>query len=116
MTTWPPTLTDLKLDLGVDDTRDDAQMQLDLDGAIDYVQRACADTWNFDGTKPWLPNPIGADAFLGTLRLAGRTIYRRRSPDGMVAITDMGAVRIPSSDADIERYLQTGRFSPPAFA
>ena len=106
--------------MGIDDTRDDTQMALDLDAAIAYVQRVCVDVWNFDGTRPWLPAPTDStrngDLFLGTLRVAGRTVWRRRSPDGMVGANDLGAVRVPSSDVDIERMLQTGRYSGPAFA
>lgn len=116
MSAWPATLADLKLDIGITDTDSDAQMQLDLDAAIAYVERVLADVWNFDGTKPWLPAPIGADAYLGTLRIAGRTIYRRRSPDGMVGAADGLAIRVPSTDADIERLLQTNRYSGPMFA
>lgn len=120
MSTWPPVLADLKLDMGIADTRDDTKMALDLAAAIAYVQATCADDWNFDGTKPWLALPtnvlVNGGLFLGTLRLAGRTVWRRRSPDGMVAAADLGNVRVPSSDVDIERMLGTGRYSKPLFA
>lgn len=115
MATWPPTLAQLKVDMKIADTRDDAAMALDLAAAISYVQRVLADRWNFDGTLPNLPAPVGDDLALGTLRLAARSVYRRRSPDGTVGASDIGAVRVPSTDADIERLLQTGRYAPMRF-
>lgn len=102
--------------MGINDTRDDAQMAFDLAAAVAYVARVCGDRWNFDGSRPDLPTPIGDDAWLGTLRLAARTVYRRRSPDGSLGASDIGAVRVPSTDADIERLLQTGRYAPMRFA
>lgn len=63
------------------------------------------------GRKP--PPP---DLHLGTLRLAGRWHTRRRSPDGLVAMAELGMGRVPSFDPDIERLLKIGRFRGAVFA
>lgn len=56
------------------------------------------------------------DLFLGTIRLAHRWHVRRRSPDGLVNMSDLGTARVPSFDPDIERLLGIGRYSGPVFA
>jgi hypothetical protein len=116
--TWPPVLADFKNDMDVpsDDTRNDTQYAIDLASAIAFVEAVCADQWNFDLTKPWLPAPVDALAWQGTLRLAARYAYRRRSPDGMVNMGDAGGVKIPTTDLDIDRMLRIGAYSPPTFA
>lgn len=97
---WPPTLQDLKDDLAITDTRDDASLQRQLDAAIAYVGRAKGDALlNAD-----------ADTELGTLRLAGRWFTRRRSPDGLVTAGELGTSIIPGFDSDIEKLLEIGRY------
>lgn len=56
------------------------------------------------------------DLILGTLRLAGRWHTRRRSPDGLVSMAELGAARVPSFDPDIERLLKIGRYRGAVFA
>ena len=100
------TLADLKNDLGLDDSRDDEALQANLDAAVAFVERIYPD----------LGDEVPADIKLGTIRLAGRWFTRRRSPDGLVTMGDLGAARIPSIDPDIERLLRIGRFRGPVFA
>jgi hypothetical protein len=50
------------------------------------------------------------------LRLAGRWHTRRRSPDGLVAMAEMGAARVTSFDPDIDRLLRIGRHKRPRVA
>jgi len=119
--TWPVTLENLKEDLKIDanDTREDGRMAGDLASAIAYVTRVRRGAFQFDPLDPaqWdLPLPT-EDICLGTLRLAGRWVKRRRSPDGIVAVSqEMGTGRVPSFDADIDRMLGIGRHQGPVFA
>lgn len=115
---WPPDIGELKLDLrsrGEDpaalDT-DDARLQPLLNAAVSFVQRV-RPRFNYDGDLGSdLPDPT-ADLRLGTLRLAGRWHTRRRSPDGLVEMGELGAGRVPSFDPDIERLLRIGRHALP---
>lgn len=105
------TLAELKTDLDFEviDNRDDVPLQDCLDAAITFVERIHPQYFVEGATVP-------ADIKLGTLRLAGRWFTRRRSPDGLVSMADLGAARIPSVDPDIERLLRIGRFRGPVFA
>lgn len=111
---WPPTLDALKRDAAIDDTRDDVELQAQLDAAVSFVERARAGAFAFEG-QVGLPAP-GADLELGTIRLAVRWQTRRRSPDGLIAMAELGSSRVPSFDADIERLLGIGRYAGPVFA
>lgn len=197
---WPPTLAELKSDLGITDTRDDARLATVLNASVAFVERVRpefgypgtpdvgdlvnlvltgaddqGDPANFgtvtlavelpDGTTdatPVVDNPPSTtgryvfayavaqvghhnarwtttgpvsvvtewftvrtsarrraptpDLHLGTLRLAGRWHTRRRSPDGLVAMAELGAARVPSFDPDIERLLKIGRYARAVFA
>ncbi|MEV6879550.1 hypothetical protein [Amycolatopsis sp. NPDC051128] len=115
MVTWPPPLADLKADMKVPGTGDDVVLQANLDAAVTFVQRVRSDV-------DYRPNPLpdakipDADLVLGTLRLAGRWFTRRRSPEALVDMGEMGSARVPSFDPDIERLLCIGRFRGPVFA
>jgi hypothetical protein len=112
---WPPTLDDLKVDLKIDDDRDDVRLQQTLDAAIAFVKRVRPDL-KFD-VDPLCDDPMpDADFVLGTIRLAGRWHVRRRSPDGLIDAGDMGTSRIPGVDVDIARMLGIDRFRGPCFA
>lgn len=112
---WPPTLADLKDDLGKtpEDVRDDARLTVQLNAAIAHVKKLRAGSLNFDN-DPFsdLPSP-GEDIALGAVRLAGRWHNRRRSPDGLVDMGELGSSRIPTLDPDIERLLGVGRYREP---
>lgn len=115
---WPPTLDELKDDMKIDldDTRDDVRLAQVFDAAVVFVARQRRSSFNFDGDlSSALPEPT-ADIVLGTLRLAGRWHIRRRSPDALIQMADMGASRVPSFDPDIDRLLGIGRFAGPVFA
>lgn len=111
MATFPPHLSDVKVDLRIDDAVDDEALSLCLDAACDFVRRRLGGKYNLDSdplsTLPGTPS----DVTLGTVRLAGRWYTRRRSPDGLIATADFGTSRIPSIDADIERLLRIGRYA-----
>lgn len=114
---WPPTLADLKLDMKIDedDDRDDERLTKVLDASVSFVERV-RPCFNYQADPlSESPDPT-ADLALGTLRLAGRWHIRRRSPDGLVQMGELGASRIPSFDPDIERLLGIGRFAPARFA
>ncbi len=111
--TWPPTLDELKTDMGVTDTRDDARLQLVLDASVAFVQRVRSDLEYASDSTTGKPEP-GGDVRLGTLRLASRWHTRRRSPDALVTMgVEMGSARVPSLDPDIERLLRIGRHVRP---
>src|SRR5438128_8076464 len=113
---WPPALVALKDDMNnIEDDRDDDALGRMLDASVSFVQRVRP---KFNYTADPLsvhPEPT-ADLVLGTLRLAGRWHTRRRSPDALVAMGELGSARVPSFDADIERLLGIGRFAPARFA
>lgn len=116
---WPPQLDDLKAELRIErtDTRDDANLQVVLDAAVDYVEEHRAGDFAFLGTEvdaddvalPVPPQRI----HLGTVRLAVRWHTLRRSPDGLVDAGEFGTVRVPNVPADIERLLGLGNFRRP---
>jgi len=113
MSTWPPTLDDLKDDRGIDSTddRNNDRLQMVLDAAVAFVERVRSGDYRFDlqdATQTFLPTPT-ADLWLGTLRLAGRWHQRRQSPDALIQMAEMGAGRVPSFDADIDRLLGIGQ-------
>lgn len=111
---WPPELDELKDDMKIEasDTRDDERLQLVLDAAVSFVQRV-RPRFNYTGDLGSdLPDPT-ADLRLGTLRLAGRWHTRRRSPDALVEMGEMGTGRVPSIDPDIDRLLRIGRHAKP---
>ena len=115
--TWPPELEVLKGDLNIplDDPRDDVVLQQQLDAAVAFVQRVRPGFNYDDDALDDSPVPT-ADLELGTVRLAGRWFTRRRSPDALVAMGDLGSTRIPSFDPDIERLLGIGKYRGPVFA
>jgi hypothetical protein len=116
---WPPTLADLKLDMGPEyenTTADDERLQLVLDAAVAFVERVRAGEFNFTADPDsQLPAPSD-DLILGTLRLAGRWHTRRRSPDGLLQLGELGSGRVPTVDQDVAQMLGIGRFRGMAFA
>lgn len=108
---WPPKLPDLKTDLSIKDDRDDAVLTMQLAAAVGFVERYHRGRYEFDPVfgVSGLPTP-GPEMELGTLRLAGRWWSRRRSPDGLVAMGDLGTNTIPGFDSDLERMLEMGRY------
>lgn len=105
------TLDELKsqMKIGTDDTRDDAALQLRLDAAVSFVERVRKGQFKFDDdplNEAPAPTP---DLKLGTYMLAARWHTRRRSPDGLIAMAEMGAARVTSFDPDIDRLLRIGR-------
>jgi hypothetical protein len=111
----PPELADLKQDLNIPDTRDDAVLQVELDAAIAYAM-AVRPELNYDADV-FNPRPAPSAAFrLGVIRQAGRWHARRRSPDATIAMGDLGTSRVPSFDPDIERMMGIGRYKGPTFA
>lgn len=106
------TLAQLKNDLGIEikDTRDDLTLTGVLNSAVSYVERLRSGDFNFtDDVLSELPVPT-EDLKLGTIRLAGRWFNRRRSPDGLVNMQEMGVGRVPSFDPDIDRLLGIGKY------
>lgn len=113
---WPPQLAELKSDLGVTDTRDDATLTSCLAAAVAFVERVRASSFNFDeDPESDLPAPT-AEIELGALRLAGRWHARRKSPAALIEMGEFGAARVPSFDSDIERLLGIGRYRGPVIA
>jgi hypothetical protein len=112
---WPPTLDDLKVDLKIDDSRDDGQLQQDLDAAIAFAKRVRPDLKFEADPLSDVPEPED-DFILGVIRLAGRWYARRRSPDGLIDAGDMVRSRIPGVDQDIARMLGIDKYRGPMFA
>lgn len=113
---WPPTLAELKVDADVVDERDDGPLAEQLAAAVAFVERVHGARFNFAADPvSELPDPDKA-LELGTLRLARRWFTRRKSPDALIGLGDLGAARVPSFDVDLDRMLRIGRFAPSEFA
>lgn len=106
MASWPPTLADLKVELRVEDQRDDPVMARKLAAAIAFVERVKADP----DLGYFVPGYNVGDLVEGTLLLAARLYARRNSPDGLIAMGELGSVNVPGFDADIDRMLEIGRY------
>lgn len=107
---WPPRLADLKADMAVPDDRDDVLLQTHLDAAVSFVERVRSDVDYGQFPVPGARVPT-ADLALGTIRLAVRWFTRRRSPEALVDMAELGSARVPSFDADIDRQLRIGRYA-----
>lgn len=115
---WPPTVDELKLDgkIPLDDTRDDDRLRQVLDAAVTFAERIHAGRFNFaDESGATLPD-VPDDIRLGVLRLASRWDTRRRSPDALIQMAELGSSRVPSFDPDIDRLLRIGRYAAPVIA
>lgn len=110
------TLADLKhhKEIDLSDTRDDDNLTEALAAAMTFVERVRRGQFSFDG-EPALDNlPVPTpDVKLGTLMLADRWNTRRRSPEGLISMGEMGSARVPSFDPDIDRLLRLGRHARP---
>lgn len=101
-----------------DDSSRDAALQVVLAAAIAYVEDVKDDDYDFTVPHPvaaTLPEPT-ARINLGTLRLARREDERRKSPDGLVNMGELGSNRVSTGDIDIDRLLGIGRFVGMRFA
>lgn len=112
---WPPTLADLKVDMGIaaDETKKDDQLSIDLGAAFDFAADRKAGQYRFDLTDPdqlELPEPP-RDFRLGILRLAARWNDRRRTKDATIQMQELGIGRVAQSDPDIDRMLRLGRYN-----
>lgn len=115
---WPPTLADLKIDMQIDegDEHNDPELQVVLDAAVTFIEGQHDENYNFaDESGSTLPAP-DKDLMLGTCRLAWRWHTRRRSPDALVQMGELGSGRVPSFDTDIDRLCRLGRYAPPVTA
>jgi hypothetical protein len=115
---WPPTLADLKIDMqkDEDDTRDDEALEPMLAAAVAFIEGQHDETYDFAGESgSTLPAP-DVDLMVGTCRLAWRWHTRRRSPDALIQMGELGSGRVPSFDPDIDRLCRLGRFAPPVIA
>lgn len=114
---WPPSLMDLRVDMGDRDDQDDSKddrMSMVLDAAIEHVREIKG--WKYDlaavEESGVVLLPPTANIILGTLRFAGRWHSRRSAPDNLVTLGDAGGLVVPGYDSDIERMLQIGRYTP----
>jgi len=111
---WPPTLDDYIADQGLT-APVSAKHQENLDAAIAFVERV-RDDLNF-AEDVLIDKPFPTkDNVLGTIRLAARWVARAESPQGLIVMNDMGQVRVPAFDPDIERLLCIGRYKGPVLA
>ena len=119
MMAWPPTLTEFKDHLRSREETldaldsDDTRLQPPLDAAVAEVQRIHRGRFNFDGDLGSVKPEPSAGMVLGTLMLAARLHIRKRSPDGMIDMGELGSSRVPSFDPDIDRMLRIGRHAIP---
>lgn len=118
MADWPPDVDELRNDMKSDDPElnvdqlDVQRLQSVLDAAVTFVQRV-RPKFNYAGDLGSELADPSPDLRLGTLRLAGRWHTRRRSPDALIEMGEMGSSRVPSIDPDIDRLLRIGRHALP---
>lgn len=88
----------------------EADLTVAVAAAEDYIRSRCR--WPAvlsDGTRATPPA-----ALVEAVRiLTGRYLARRNTPTGVVGMDDMGAVRLPGSDADVEALI--GPWKPVIF-
>lgn len=114
MSTWPPTVDDVQVDIGIGTDVDPVVLATELAAAIAYVQRVRS--FNYTG-DPLDDRPAPTDdVWLGTVRLARRWHDRRRSSTGQIYLGDTGTDSVPYTDPDIAQLLGIGRFRRGAFA
>jgi hypothetical protein len=115
---WPPTLADLKIDMQIDDDDDrlDDALTPVLAAAVSFIEGQHDETFDFAGESGSTLLVPDVDLMVGTCRLAWRWHTRRRSPDALIDMGQMGSGRIPSFDPDIDRLCRLGRFAPPVIA
>lgn len=128
MIIWPPQLRDVRRELEREtgDTADDVLLQIALDAAVDKVAELRKGDFTFAAVLPapvtvagvtTYPPPLpGPSIALGTVRLAVRFHTRRRSPDAMVDMGELGSARVPRFDPDIDRLLGIGIWAGPVVA
>lgn len=93
-------------DLAADDRE---RLERCFDAAVEFVERIHRGRFNFTGSpQSTLPAP-SKNLKLGTLMLARRWDTRRRSPQGLVDMGELGSTRVLSFDPDIDRLLRLGR-------
>lgn len=118
MITWPPSVGHVRSELrrAPTDLDSDDLLATALDAALAFVVRVKGGQYNVTGDPlSLLPSP-GPDLAWGAVRLAVRLHTRRRSPDGLIDLGELGSARVPSFDPDIDRLLGIGRFAPPVIA
>jgi hypothetical protein len=96
---WP-TLTEVRTFLRLQpNPSDDGVIQTSLNAAIDYGNRRL----NYQFPIPPYDNGLLPDtAHMACLEHAARLYKRRDTVDGTIAWGDMGALRVPRVDPDIE--------------
>lgn len=79
-----------------------------------YVQRVRPDRYIVDTPTGGQTFDPDAETLQGAVMFAARAYRRRASPTGVQSFGDAGVSYISRWDADIDRALQTGAFTPPA--
>lgn len=95
------------------DPNDEQRLRRDFNAAVAFVERIHRGRYNFSGEPTSTLKLPTEDLKLGTLMLARRWDSRRRSVNGIVSMGEMGASRVTSYDADIDRLLRIGRHARP---
>src|SRR5262245_23363495 len=98
---WP-TLTEVRSFLRLEpNAKDDAVISTALAAAIDYGNRRTSYRWAPDNEINWA-SPFPDTVHMACLEHAARLYKRRDTIDGTIGWGDMGALRVPKVDPDIE--------------
>jgi len=100
-TAWP-TLVEVRAFLRLQpNPTDDGVISTALAAAIDYGDRRTNYRWTPSAGPDWTP-PMPDVVHMACLEHAARLYKRRDTVDGTIAWGDMGALRVPRIDPDIE--------------
>jgi hypothetical protein len=105
------------LKLGAPDDDDARLLEFVIAQTEQHVQHVRADCWQLQPGEDGQPARVfvpDAETYQGAVMYAARSFRRRNSPTGVQSFGEAGVSFVARWDADIDRALRTGAFTPPA--
>jgi hypothetical protein len=92
---------------------DRQKLQRAFDAAVSFVERVHKGRYNFTGEIGSTLKPVPDTLPMGLLMYSRRLDTRRRSPNGLISLGELGSTRVPSFDPDEQRLLRLGKHAIP---
>lgn len=109
-TEGPTARNDVKAWSGINDDRNDDQVDLVVNAVNAFVRRLpVAQRFNTDPAPEW-----SADVKLGATMLAARVFRRKNTPGGVEAAGAFGVAYVRRNDPDVAQMLELGEYGSPA--